>query len=163
MISFLMQSSIQFIISFWIFQDFIWLLFGPSCKWSCRNVSISAKLFNIAWKLLFLLSSLSSLSTSVWPRSAKPYCAHSATACMIRFSTWTFLSYLSWFSGSQSLFFLGSSNDITKLCARVMFSLWYFPSVCSQVISGLPTSSKGLLMNMPLFKSFFMEQDTKLA
>ena len=94
MISFLTQSATQFIISFWIFQDFIWLSFGLSCKWSFRSRSISAKLFNIAWKLPPLLSSLSSLFTSLWPRSAKPCWAHRATACVIRFSTWTYLSYL---------------------------------------------------------------------
>ena len=66
-ISFLTQSAIQFIISFWIFQDFIWLLFGPCYKWSFRSRSISAKLFNIAWKLPSLLFSLSLLSTSHHP------------------------------------------------------------------------------------------------
>ena len=138
MIFFLTQSAIQSIIWFWIFQDFIWLSFGSCCKWSFRSGSIFAKLFNIAWKLPSLLSSLSSLSTSLWPHSAKPCWAHSVTASMIRFSTWTFLSLFCHIFVTFLLFgvvvnvFLGSSNDTAKLSARVTFSLWYaFIVICS--------------------------------
>ena len=55
------------------------------------------------------------------------------------------------------------SNDITKLCARVTFSFWYFASACSLIFSGLLTYWKTLLTNMLRFESFFHRTKHKFA
>ena len=94
----LITSAIQVIISFWIFHDFIWAILGSFSKWSCKTVSISAKLFRIAIKLPSLENS--SVELSPCPLNGKPCVAQTLTAWMTCFRSWRLFSYRSSFSAS---------------------------------------------------------------
>ena len=94
----LITSAIQAITSFWISHHCIWAFLGPFSKWSCKTVSISAKLFRIAIKLPSLENS--SVELSPCPLNGKPCVAQTLTAWMTRFRSWRLFSYRSSFSAS---------------------------------------------------------------